>query len=151
MQKVMVQENEEKLKSKLLKKLEGFMERPAIEVLDHGTGKRAAIRESFQVLGKLFPIELACEQKLENVSGEAFMKKQYHLIIYNSRSRQGGRYYYALEDIAKALDLEVDDLRPHLARLEELSNMSTKEIEKAKAYYFKKIQKSVTKIEKKAS
>jgi hypothetical protein len=135
-----------KFRDKLLRKLDKEMMHPKVELFDHGTGKRASIKKAFQVLGKLFSIELTFYYKVENEGGQLFVRHEYFLKKYNSRSAEGGYTYHSLEDIANAFELTVPDMEKYFLLLDELAKFKEHELEKAKAYMFKKIERSSKKL-----
>jgi hypothetical protein len=138
--------SDEKLREKLLRKLEGYMKSPKVEFFDHGTGKKAYIKKAFQVLGQLFSIELVFFRKLEVDGGEFYVRRGQYLIKYNSRSTEGGYNFYTLEDIANALNLSKEDMEKIFNKLDALCRLSEKDLTKAKGHILKKIERSATKL-----
>jgi hypothetical protein len=137
---------DEKLRTKLLRKLEGLMKNPKVEMFDHGTGKRAYFKKAFQVLGQLYSIELVFLHKLQIEGPEVFIRQEHYLKMFNSRSGEGGYNFYTLNDIAKALGLTVTDMQEIFNKLNELSKFKEKELDKAKAFMLRRISKSAEKV-----
>jgi hypothetical protein len=141
-------ELDDKHRSKMLRKLEGFVKYPHVETSENGTRKSATIDESFQVNGKLFAIELVVINKLTIVDVDMVLSVDQHMVTYNSRAKDGGHILYSKEDIAQFLGINQEDLEPIFKTLDDKSKFTKRELEKAQKFFTRKLTKSMNKLAK---